>query len=590
MPNSQDILWFKQQFRTEIEAAVQGTPFTLDMLTAVACQETGSIWAILRKKDLSVERILELCVGDTIDAKPGGGGRRAFPKNKAELVQAPNGQEMFGIARQALVDMAKFIPGFNGAVANPNKFCHGYGIFQFDLQFFKTEPDYFLQKRYAIFPDCLAKCIGELTNAQRRASLQGKTKLTDLEMAAVAIAYNTGRFVPSKGLKQGFKDSAGKFYGENFFEFLRLAHTVVVTDAVPTPTPTAAPDTTATPTPDPTVGTPPSPTPPGTALVSQPTPVDATGKVYEVDVQHDPLNLRAAPNKTATVLTKLPDGQLVQAVTNKKIDGFLEVETSLHGAHFQGFAFADFLKPAKGVEAVPVPMPAAAPTGALPPVIMPRKAGTVTRRVDPASAHSLNETGQPSVRKGTTPDALRAELNTIIDWLAVDKAANKRYQPRSGVTFCNVYAHDFCTLAGVYLPRVWWSQAAVEKLAQGQNVVPLLNNTIDEVRANDLFRWLRDFGLRFGWQRSGNLAKLQQDVNLGAVGLIVARRREEGRSGHITIVVPESNALTARRNAQGEVIAPLQSQAGITNFRRGNGPSQWWLSDKFAEFAFWAHA
>jgi hypothetical protein len=407
-------------------------------------------------------------------------------------------------------------------------------------------------------------------------------------MAAVAIAYNTGRFVPSKGLKQGFKDSAGKFYGENFFEFLRLAHTVVVPEAVPAVTPAATPAAAATAPPDPAVGT--TPASAGPALVPQPTPVEATGKVFEVDVKHDPLNLRAEPNKTATVKAKLPDGQLVQAVSNKKVNGFLEVETSIHGAHFHGFAFAEFLKPAQGVEAVPVHVPAAAPTGPLPPVIMPRKAATLIRRADPASAHTLNEPGQPAGRKGTTPDELRAELNAIVDWLAVDKPSNKRYQPRSGVTFCNIYAHDYCHLAGVYLPRVWWSQAAVEKLAQGQNVQPLLNNTIDEMRANDLFRWLRDFGLRFGWQRSGNLAKLQQDVNLGAVGLIVARRKEDGRSGHITVVVPESNALTARRNTQGEVIAPVQSQAGVSNFRRATGTAQWWLGTQFAESAFWIHA
>ena len=578
MPNAKDILWFKQQFRTDIEAALHGTPFTLDMLAALACQETGHIWSTLRKTDLSRDRILELCVGDTIDAKPGGGGRKAFPKNKSELVARPNGQQMFGIARQALVDMAQFIPGFKGVVKNPNKFCHGYGIFQFDLKFFKTEPDYFLQKRYAVFADCLAKAIGELRNAQSRAGLKSKTTLTDIEMAAVAIAYNTGGFVPSKGLRQGFKDSAGKFYGENYFEFLRLAHTVVVPEA-------------------PVVGTQPSPADGATdgsvgpALVAPPTPIEATGKVFEVDVKQTPLNLRDKPSKTDGIIkAKLPDGQLVQAVSNKKVNGFLEVETSILGAHFHGFAFADFLKPASGVETVPVNTPAAVPTGPLPAVTMPRKAGTVTRRVDLADAHTLNEPGQPAGRKGTTPDELRGELFAVIDWLAVDKAANKRYQPRNGSTFCNIYAHDFCHLAGAFVPRVWWSQAAVEMLAQGQAVKPLLNNTIDEQRANDLFRWLRDFGLRFGWRQTGELAKLQQDVNLGAVGLVVARRKAEGRPGHISVVVPETDDLMARRNAAGVVIAPVQSQAGAVNFRRGTGKAQWWLGDQFAEHAFWMHA
>ena len=58
---------------------------------------------------------------------------------------------MFEIARQGLVDMAEHIPAYRGAASRPDKFCHGFGIFQLDLQFFKTEPDYFLSRRYADF-------------------------------------------------------------------------------------------------------------------------------------------------------------------------------------------------------------------------------------------------------------------------------------------------------------------------------------------------------------------------------------------------------------------------------------------------------
>src|SRR4030095_5640240 len=160
MPTKDDMRWFKDNFHGKIETALQGSPFTLDLLTALACQETGEVWPILRKQQqLSVDRILELCVGDTLDSDR---GRRAFPKTKAELVAAPNGQQMFNIARQALVDMAAFVRSYRGAASRPNKFCHGFGIFQFDIQFFKTEPEYFLQKRYADFDECLKKCIGEL--------------------------------------------------------------------------------------------------------------------------------------------------------------------------------------------------------------------------------------------------------------------------------------------------------------------------------------------------------------------------------------------------------------------------------------------
>jgi hypothetical protein len=213
----------------------------------------------------------------------------------------------------------------------------------------------------------------------------------------------------------------------------------------------------------------------------------------------------------------------------------------------------------------------------------------MTTRRAPATALSLNEPDQPA-RSGTTPDALRQEIDDIIDYLNVEKAAHVRYQPAGGRTFCNIYAHDFCLLAGVYLPRVWWTGDAIERLARGENVEPKLGATIDEQRANDLFRWLRAFGPRFGWRQTGTLTKLQTETNIGAIGLIVARRVEDGRPGHITIVIPETGDFTARRDSSGDVIAPLQSQAGATNFSRGTGALNWWKKETFGDSAFWIHA
>jgi hypothetical protein len=222
-------------------------------------------------------------------------------------------------------------------------------------------------------------------------------------------------------------------------------------------------------------------------------------------------------------------------------------------------------------------------------VYMPRKAGVVTRRSQIANAHSLNEAGQPG-RVGTSPEQLRLELAAIVSWLDVEKTTHARYQPREKSTFCNIYAHDYCHLAGVYLPRVWWTPKAIEALAMGKNVAPLYGDTITELRANDLFRWLRDFGPRFGWRQTGTATKLQQEADQGAVGLVVARRKDDGRPGHITVVVPETVEHRARRNSEGEVIGPLQSQAGATNFRYGNGKSGWWTAEQFAESGFWLHA
>ncbi len=568
MPNSADILWFKTQFQPSIDAAVAGTPLTVDFLAALACQETGEIWPLLRRRNLPVDRVLALCVGDTLDADK---GRTAFPRTRADLVAAPHGRDMFAIARQALVDMAAHVPAYAAATQRPNKFCHGFGLFQRDLQFFLEDPDYFLDRRYESFDATLEHCLRELRRGLKKLGFENRTALTDHELAALGIVYNTGGFKPAKGLQQGHFNGT-QFYGEALLDFIRMAHTVAQPGSeVVLPQPLS-----------------------GQAIVAAPTAVTATGPALRVETREGMLRLRREPQIStppqANVIGHLPDGHPVRALSGKKIGGFIEVETSLSGALLRGFASAKYLKndgePAEIAVVVPAVVP---PAQGIVAVIMPRKPGTTTRRRGVANAHSLNEPGQPD-RRGQTAEELRAEQAAIGDWLAVDDQDHLRYQPHDGLTFCNIYTHDYCHLAGVYLPRVWWSAQALLKLAQGVRVTPLIGDTIFEMRANDLFRWLRDFGPQFGWRQTGTLTKLQDEVNQGAIGLIVARRKEDGRSGHIVIVVPESAEQQARRSTTGEVIAPLQSQAGARNFRYGLGRANWWNGEEFAESAFWLHA
>jgi hypothetical protein len=568
MPNADDMRWFKERFQARIEPALAGTPLGVDLIVALACQETGHIWSTLRKKNLSEEKILALCVGDTLDADK---GRRAFPQTKADLLAAPRGAEMFAIARQALVDMAKHIAGFSGAVAKPHKFCHGYGLFQRDLQFYKNDPEYFLQKNYERFDDTLAMCIDELKRGLRVTGLKNRASLTDMESASVAIAYNTGRFRPEKGLKQGHNNGI-KFYGEAIFDFIRVSKTVAVAPQQP-------------------VLTPPQP---GEAIVPPPTPVTAQGPLFKVETKSTTLRLRSAPKiskpPTANVVADLPDGHPVRAITGNAVNGFMEIETSLSGALLRGFASTKFLVADPRREQIPVVQPSPTPPRhGIVAVSMPRTPGSLTRRKDMASGHSLNEDAQPR-RQGDNAEALRAEIGKIVDWLAVDNPAHRRYQPANGATFCNVYAHDVCHLANVYLPRVWWSPRALVDLQAGKRVEPLIGDTIFEVRANDLFRWLRDFGPDFGWRRTGSLTKLQQEANQGAIGLIVALRKVEQRSGHVVVVVPETVDHKARRDDAGDVIAPLQSQAGARTVRYGTGRLNWWKDELLADAAFWLHA
>jgi hypothetical protein len=570
MRTKESITWFGNIFGPALEKAVDGTPFSVEMLTAIAYQETGYIWSVLVDKQLSLQKILELCVGDTIDAP----SRSEFPRSKGELIAAPHGQEMFRIARQALVDMAQYIAGYDKVVRNPAKFCHGYGIFQYDLQFFKHDPAFFLEKKWCDIAACISKFIIELREAMQRQGWANKAALTDTEKIYVAIAYNKGRANPALGFKQGYRSDDGRYYGENVFEFLRIAQSIGV---APQPKLAAAVTQTAAPLP-------------------LPTPVEAMSDVYEVNVRETALCLRSTPaidkrNPNSNVIAQLPAGQMVVRLSGKRGDTFFQVETSLNGAHFVGFAAAAYLRPVKVPKAIPVVTPAAtAPTAGIVAVYMPRRPGTITCRVDPAGPHSLNESGQPQ-RNAESAGERCAQLATIIDWLAVDKPAHKRYQPTGGgTTFCNVYAHDYCFLANAYLPRVWWTPGAIEQLAKGQDVELLYEKTIDEQRANDLFRWLRDFGPRFGWRQTGTLTKLQEAANLGGVGIIVARRKIDGKSGHIVAVVPETDDEKAKRDGTGVVTSPLQSQAGVNNFRYRTTAVPWWTGAQFADNAFWIHA
>lgn len=267
----------------------------------------------------------------------------------------------------------------------------------------------------------------------------------------------------------------------------------------------------------------------------------------------------------------------------------MEVEVFLDGAKLRGFVSAAYLV------AEPSPSPLVEPLEGLRPgpleptaVELPRPVGSTTRRTGIADAHSLNEPGQPG-RQGTSAAFRREELLSIIRWLAVDNPAHKRYQPRAGATFCNIYCHDFCYLAGAYLPRTWWSATAIARISRGADVAPLIENTVYEMRANGLFHWLREFGAGFAWRRVGDLDSLQQAANQGGVALIVARRKENGKPGHIVAVIPESDAHRAKRNKEGDVGSPLQSQAGSRNFQFGTGAPSWWKRGQFADFAFWLH-
>jgi hypothetical protein len=169
--------------------------------------------------------VLRLAVGDTLDAP----NRSAFPKNHLALIDEPRGQEMFDLAHRLLGEMgdATGIEIYKTLGAKPHKFVHGYGIFQYDLQFFLQDPDYFLEQRWQHIDAAVGKMMAELTHAASRLGFAGREELTDLESCFVAICYNTGfgNFKASRGLKQGHSDGT-HFYGENIARYIKIAHDI----------------------------------------------------------------------------------------------------------------------------------------------------------------------------------------------------------------------------------------------------------------------------------------------------------------------------------------------------------------------------
>jgi len=212
-----------------------------------------------------------------------------------------------------------------------------------------------------------------------------------------------------------------------------------------------------------------------------------------------------------------------------------------------------------------------------------RENNTNSRRSNSGGrAFPLGEAGRPG-RPGHNPVD---EIHAINRWLDVGVSA--RYSP-STATYCNVYAADFCYLAGVYLPRVWWTQKAITMLSKGATVTPLYGVSLEELRADDLFSWLSVRGPEFGWIKVTDPTALQNSANAGGIGIICADRAAPGLPGHITVVVPETAEITARRDGNGHLVVPVQSQAGAKNFSASTVAGTWWTGNQFKAHGFWIH-
>lgn len=200
----------------------------------------------------------------------------------------------------------------------------------------------------------------------------------------------------------------------------------------------------------------------------------------------------------------------------------------------------------------------------------------------------------------------RANQYAVVESLNVE--GSSRYARAGGSTYCNIYSYDMVSALGGYLPRVWWTSRAIRRIRQGARVIsreayyamsprqrradnviaPIYNNTVHELNANALTSWMETWGGSFGWYQAADAEAAQTAANDGNIVIILAANRRASRSGHVNVVLAESpNQHEANRDAEGVVQAPLQSQAGSTNFKYQARQNAWWRDRNHERGGFW---
>jgi len=187
------------------------------------------------------------------------------------------------------------------------------------------------------------------------------------------------------------------------------------------------------------------------------------------------------------------------------------------------------------------------------------------------------------LRKIKDPKKRTKVIHKMIEWLNVEE--NQRYRADSNNTYCNIYVYDLAYCLGSYIPRVWWTDESIEKIIKGEKEDIIYGRTVFELNANALAGWFENYGAFFSWQRFFYLTEMQNVINKGSLGVVVAKGRDANRRGHITAVIPETSIAAGKRD-RDTVLSPLQSQAGAKNNKYFN--TAWWNEqEKFSNFSFW---
>lgn len=146
--------WMKGEFGEVMDAACEGTPFPAPLLAAMVCQETAYFW-LKFIDEVEAGKLLERCVLDASGDAPGA-PRNARPRNTREFRR-----DFGGDFTELLIGEANATRAMRGF--GPKQWVYkGYGIFQYDLQFVYDEADFYRNKKWYRFDECLSRALSEL--------------------------------------------------------------------------------------------------------------------------------------------------------------------------------------------------------------------------------------------------------------------------------------------------------------------------------------------------------------------------------------------------------------------------------------------
>lgn len=260
-----------------------------------------------------------------------------------------------------------------------------------------------------------------------------------------------------------------------------------------------------------------------------------------------------------------------------------------------------------------------------------------------SGAYNENDNGSyPLISDGFTkrdPYASKEEkvkqIGKIISEL--DLVNSVRFRKTSSGTTCNIYAHDFCYLTGVYFPRIWWAlegetYQTIDTKITSESRQRTIQSTLESgyfyrnvdfrsvvgFRANHLYDWLVKRSPLFGWetvyageqgslnrdQLNSHFEALQDAANQGKIVVVAVKNRNTDGSGHIGMIAPETDQLKARRvppppppTQDSETrqpanyrFHPLFTMSGYSeNKKLYFAEAHWVWDEKYSHFGFFVH-